>query len=168
MSCLRLRPLSRAFFTDVPDVASLLSVIWARCGVASIVSRWSLLRPHQALFCLRACESAISLKNTLNQYFHTVHNACLSMELDFWWLLAIPAILGIGWISARLDLKHLLADNSALPRSYFRGLNFLLREQHAQPIDAFIEAAIPHPEATELPSALANLFRRRGETGRAI
>ncbi|CCD29410.1 conserved hypothetical protein; TPR domain protein [Candidatus Glomeribacter gigasporarum BEG34] len=90
------------------------------------------------------------------------------MELDFWWLLAIPAIFGLGWISARLDLKHLLAENSALPRSYFRGLNFLLREQHDQAIDAFIEVAKLDPETTELHFALGNLFRRRGETGRAI
>ncbi len=90
------------------------------------------------------------------------------MEFDFWWLLAIPAVFGLGWIAARFDLKHLLAENATLPRSYFRGLNFLLHEQHDRAIDAFIEVVKLDPETTELHFALGNLFRRRGETGRAI
>lgn len=90
------------------------------------------------------------------------------MDFSFWWLLVIPVVFGLGWIAARSDLKHLLAENTTLPRSYFRGLNFLLHEQHDQAIDAFIEVAKLDPETTELHFALGNLFRRRGETGRAI
>jgi lipopolysaccharide assembly protein B len=90
------------------------------------------------------------------------------MEFDFWWLLVIPAAFGLGWMAARFDLKHLLAENANVPRSYFRGLNFLLNEQHDKAIDAFIEVAKLDPETTELHFALGNLFRRRGETARAI
>lgn len=90
------------------------------------------------------------------------------MDLDFWWLLVIPLIFGLGWMAARFDLKHLLAEGAHLPRSYFRGLNFLLSEQHDKAIDAFIEVAKLDPETTELHFALGNLFRRRGETERAI
>ncbi|UUM21116.1 lipopolysaccharide assembly protein LapB [Mycoavidus sp. SF9855] len=90
------------------------------------------------------------------------------MDLDFWWLLVIPLIFGLGWMAARFDLKHLLAEGTNLPRSYFRGLNFLLSEQHDKAIDAFIEVAKLDPETTELHFALGNLFRRRGETERAI
>lgn len=85
------------------------------------------------------------------------------MDLDFWWLLVIPLIFGLGWMAARFDLKHLLAEGTNLPRSYFRGLNFLLSEQHDKAIDAFIEVAKLDPETTELHFALGNLFRRRGE-----
>ena len=90
------------------------------------------------------------------------------MDLDFWWLLLIPAIFGLGWMAARYDLKTLLSESSNLPRSYFRGLNFLLNEQPDKAIDAFIEVVKLDPETTELHFALGSLFRRRGETERAI
>lgn len=90
------------------------------------------------------------------------------MDLDFWWLLAIPVAFAFGWAASRYDLKTLLSENANLPRSYFRGLNFLLNEQPDQAIDAFIEVAKLDPETVELHFALGNLFRRRGETDRAI
>jgi lipopolysaccharide biosynthesis regulator YciM len=90
------------------------------------------------------------------------------MDLDFWWLLVIPVAFAFGWIASRYDLKTLLSENATLPRSYFRGLNFLLNEQHDKAIDAFIEVAKLDPETIELHFALGNLFRRRGETDRAI
>jgi lipopolysaccharide biosynthesis regulator YciM len=90
------------------------------------------------------------------------------MDLDFWWLLVIPIAFALGWMASRYDLKTLLSENANLPRSYFRGLNFLLNEQHDQAIDAFIEVAKLDPETIELHFALGNLFRRRGETERAI
>jgi lipopolysaccharide biosynthesis regulator YciM len=90
------------------------------------------------------------------------------MDLDFWWLLIVPVAFAFGWIAARYDLKTLLSESSNLPRSYFRGLNFLLNEQPDQAIDAFIEVAKLDPETIELHFALGNLFRRRGETDRAI
>ena len=90
------------------------------------------------------------------------------MDLDYWWLLLIPVVFGLGWMAARFDVKHLLSESANLPRSYFRGLNFLLNEQPDQAIDAFIEVVKLDPETTELHFALGNLFRRRGETERAI
>ncbi|PTB18479.1 lipopolysaccharide assembly protein LapB [Trinickia symbiotica] len=90
------------------------------------------------------------------------------MDLDFWWLLIIPVAFALGWMAARYDLKALLSESANLPRSYFRGLNFLLNEQPDQAIDAFIEVVKLDPETIELHFALGNLFRRRGETDRAI
>ena len=55
-----------------------------------------------------------------------------------------------------------------MPRGYFKGLNFLLNEQPDKAIDAFIEIVKLDPETVELHFALGNLFRRRGETERAI
>lgn len=89
-------------------------------------------------------------------------------EIQLWWLLALPLFFGFGWIAARIDIKHLLRESRALPRSYFKGLNFLLNEQPDQAIEAFIEAAKVDPETIELHFALGNLFRRRGEVDRAI
>lgn len=90
------------------------------------------------------------------------------MEIELWWLLALPAFFALGWIAARVDIKHLVRESRALPRSYFRGLNFLLNEQPDQAIEAFLEAARVDTETIELHFALGNLFRRRGETDRAI
>lgn len=90
------------------------------------------------------------------------------MEIDLWWLLALPAFFALGWIAARIDIKHLVRESRALPRSYFRGLNFLLNEQPDKAIEAFLEAARIDTETIELHFALGNLFRRRGETDRAI
>jgi len=90
------------------------------------------------------------------------------VEIDLWWLLALPAFFIMGWIAARIDIKHLVRESRALPRSYFRGLNFLLNEQPDKAIEAFLEAARLDTETIELHFALGSLFRRRGETDRAI
>ena len=58
------------------------------------------------------------------------------MEFEFWWLLALPVFFGMGWVAARVDLKSLLSESRALPSSYFRGLNFLLKEQPDKAIGA--------------------------------
>lgn len=90
------------------------------------------------------------------------------MEFETWWLLAIPAFFALGWIAARVDINHVISDSRTLPRGYFKGLNFLLNEQSDKAIDAFIEIVKLDPETAELHFALGNLFRRRGETERAI
>ena len=90
------------------------------------------------------------------------------MEFEFWWLLAFPLFFGLGWLAARIDIKHLVSESRSLPRSYFKGLNFLLNEQPDKAIEAFIEVVKVDPETIELHFALGNLFRRRGETERAI
>jgi len=90
------------------------------------------------------------------------------LEIQLWWLLALPLFFVLGWIAARIDIKHLVRESRSLPRSYFRGLNFLLNEQPDKAIEAFIEAARVDPETVEMHFALGNLFRRRGETDRAI
>ena len=90
------------------------------------------------------------------------------MEIELWWLLALPLFFGLGWAAARVDIRHLVSESKALPRSYFKGLNFLLNEQPDKAIDAFIEVVSVDPETIELHFALGNLFRRRGEIERAI
>ncbi|MBC3869717.1 lipopolysaccharide assembly protein LapB [Undibacterium oligocarboniphilum] len=90
------------------------------------------------------------------------------MEFEIWWLLGIPLFFTLGWMAARIDIRQLLAESRSLPRGYFKGLNFLLNEQPDKAIDAFIDIVRLDPEAVELHFALGNLFRRRGETERAI
>jgi lipopolysaccharide assembly protein B len=92
------------------------------------------------------------------------------MEFDFQlcWLFGFALFFGLGWLAARIDIKHLLSESRQLPRSYFRGLNFLLNEQPDKAIEAFIEVVKVDPETIELHFALGSLFRRRGEYDRAI
>jgi lipopolysaccharide biosynthesis regulator YciM len=90
------------------------------------------------------------------------------MEFEFWWLLAFPLFFGLGWIAARIDIKHLLSESRALPASYFKGLNFLINEQPDKAIEAFLEVARADQQTTELHFTLGGLFRRRGEVDRAI
>jgi len=91
------------------------------------------------------------------------------MDFDLWWLLPIPAVFfAMGWIAARIDIKHLLRESRALPLSYFRGLNFLLNEQPDKAIESFIEVVKVDPQTIDLHFALGSLFRRQGEIERAI
>ncbi|MBB2919021.1 lipopolysaccharide assembly protein LapB [Cupriavidus alkaliphilus] len=90
------------------------------------------------------------------------------MMFETWWLLVLPLVFGLGWMAARFDVRQMISEQGALPRSYFKGLNFLLNEQPDKAIDAFVEVARLDPETTELHFALGALFRRRGETERAI
>src|SRR5689334_23415610 len=90
------------------------------------------------------------------------------MEIEYWWLLALPLFFALGWLAARIDIRQLLTESRALPTSYFRGLNFLLNEQPDKAIEAFIEVVKVDPQTIELHFALGSLFRRRGEVERAI
>src|SRR5688500_6609849 len=91
------------------------------------------------------------------------------MEFENWWLLGLlPLFFGFGWMAARIDIRQIMHESRALPRSYFKGLNFLLNEQPDKAIEAFIEVVKVDPETVELHFALGSLFRRRGEYDRAI
>ncbi len=90
------------------------------------------------------------------------------MEFEFWWLLTLPLFFSLGWLAARVDLKQLLAESTALPAAYFKGLNFLITNQQDKAIEAFTEAVQANTESLELHFALGSLFRKRGEVDRAI
>jgi lipopolysaccharide biosynthesis regulator YciM len=90
------------------------------------------------------------------------------MEFEFWWLLALPIFFGMGWMAARVDIKSLLSESRALPATYFRGLNFLMKEEPDKAIESFLLVAKENPQTVELQFALGSLFRRRGEVDRAI
>jgi lipopolysaccharide biosynthesis regulator YciM len=90
------------------------------------------------------------------------------MEFELWYLVVLPLVFAAGWFGRGFESRARASDNAALPRSYFRGLNLLLNDQHDKAIDAFIEVVKLDPETIELHHALGNLFRRRGEFDRAV
>jgi lipopolysaccharide biosynthesis regulator YciM len=89
------------------------------------------------------------------------------MEFDFYWLLILPIFFGLGWLAARHEARS-RSPRNGMPDAYFRGLNFLLNDQSDRAVDAFIDVVRIDPETIELHFALGKLFRRRGETDRAI
>ncbi len=88
------------------------------------------------------------------------------------WLLLLPILFGLGWLASRWDLRleNRMDERERLQqqRSTFKGLSLLLNEQPDQAIEALVKIAQLDPETIELHFALGNLFRRRGETERAI
>ena len=41
------------------------------------------------------------------------------MEFEYWGLLGFPLFFGLGWMAARIDIKQIVSESRALPRSYF-------------------------------------------------
>lgn len=92
----------------------------------------------------------------------------MTIEFEYWWLLILPLFFTLGWIAARVDIKQLISESTTLPAAYFKGLNFLIGDQHNKAVEAFSEAIHANSDSLELHFALGSLFRRTGETDRAI
>lgn len=90
------------------------------------------------------------------------------IEFEYWWLLVLPLFFTLGWVAARVDIRQLIAESTTLPAAYFKGLNFLITDQHKKAVEAFTEAININNDSLELHFALGSLFRRTGETDRAI
>ena len=86
-----------------------------------------------------------------------------------WLFFLLPVAALSGWLMARRHYKRRYRPkDSPFSPEYFKGLNYLLNEQPDKAIDVFIGLLEVNSETVETHLALANLFRRRGETDRAI
>jgi lipopolysaccharide biosynthesis regulator YciM len=90
------------------------------------------------------------------------------LEIEYWWLAALPAFFALGWAAARIDIRQIIREARDLPRAYFRALNLLVSDDAERATDVLVELARAERGNTELQLALAGLFRRKGETDRAI
>jgi lipopolysaccharide assembly protein B len=84
------------------------------------------------------------------------------MEFETWWLLIPLACFALGWFAARVDILYVLRDARALPSAYFRGLNYLLRQENDKAVESFVDVSKRDPHALDLQLALGSLFRRQG------
>ncbi len=91
----------------------------------------------------------------------------MNVDFEAWWLLIPLGCFALGWFAARVDIRYVLRDARALPSAYFRGLNFLLREQHDKAVESFVDVSRRDPHALDLQLALGSLFRRQGRLGEA-
>jgi lipopolysaccharide assembly protein B len=94
------------------------------------------------------------------------------IQIETAWLLLLPVLFGLGWLASRWDLRleNRMDERERMlqQRSTFKGLSLLLNEQPDQAIEALVKVAQLDPETIDLHFSLGNLFRRRGETERAI
>ena len=93
---------------------------------------------------------------------------------DLAWLLIPVALLPVaaasGWFAAKRSYGNSQRKVAVqeLRSDYFRGINYLLNEQPDKAIELFIRVLEVDSDTVETHLALGNLYRRRGETDRAI
>lgn len=84
-------------------------------------------------------------------------------------LVLFAAAAGLGWYFARRSASRQAAST---PRhasaEYFQGLNYLLNEEPDKALEVFIRMVDMDADTVDTHFALGALFRRRGETERAI
>jgi lipopolysaccharide biosynthesis regulator YciM len=90
------------------------------------------------------------------------------VEFEFWWLLIIPLFFGLGWFAARIDIAQIISESTDFPSSYFKGLNFLIKNQYEKAAEAFSQAVKINNESLEIHFVLGSLYRRTGQLDKAI
>ena len=75
----------------------------------------------------------------------------------------------VGWLIGRNNPRRKQRqETSQFSKDYFVGLNYLLNEQPDEAVDVFIRMLDVDQNTVETHMALGSLFRKRGETNRAI
>lgn len=84
-------------------------------------------------------------------------------------VLLFAAAAGLGWYFARVSTtRRLAARPRPVSAEYFQGLNYLLNEEPDKALEVFIRMVDMDADTVDTHFALGALFRRRGETERAI
>lgn len=93
----------------------------------------------------------------------------MSAADSFLLLLLFAAAAGLGWYFARRSQPR-VAPGARTPVSaeYFQGLNYLLNEEPDKAFEVFIRMVDLDADTVDTHFALGALFRKRGETERAI
>jgi lipopolysaccharide biosynthesis regulator YciM len=84
-------------------------------------------------------------------------------------LLLVSLVGATGWLIGRNNpRKKAKQEQQQFSKDYFVGLNYLLNEQPDEAVDVFIRMLEVDKNTVETHMALGSLFRKRGETHRAI
>lgn len=84
-------------------------------------------------------------------------------------LFLFAAAAGLGWYFARRSTVRKFAGSPRhVSAEYFQGLNYLLNEEPDKALEVFIRMVDMDADTVDTHFALGALFRRRGETERAI
>ncbi len=102
------------------------------------------------------------------------------MEFEPWWLLALPLFFALGWWASRLERRTSGQEHEQVSPATRRhaarreedeptqALLALLRDAPERAIEILTLQIQKEPDSAALQSALALLYRNRGETDRAI
>jgi lipopolysaccharide biosynthesis regulator YciM len=93
----------------------------------------------------------------------------MSAADTFLLLLLFAAAAGMGWYFARRSQRQSPAGQPRqVSAEYFQGLNYLLNEEPDKALEVFMHMVDMDADTVDTHFALGALFRRRGETERAI
>jgi lipopolysaccharide assembly protein B len=93
----------------------------------------------------------------------------MSAADTFLLLVLFAAAAGLGWYFAHRSMVRKLAGGPRhVSAEYFQGLNYLLNEEPDKALEVFIRMVDMDADTVDTHFALGALFRRRGETERAI
>jgi lipopolysaccharide assembly protein B len=90
------------------------------------------------------------------------------VEIDLAWLLVLPMLFALGWVTARYDRRQQRRENRGVSRDVLNGLSDVLADDLEAATESLLAAARLAPDATELHRSVGNLYRRRGLIDRAI
>ena len=86
-------------------------------------------------------------------------------------LVLIGLFLGLvirGWFSSKISVSKPDIKKGQESTAFLKGINYLLSNNHDQAIEEFTKAVQINSDTIETYMALGNLFRTKGEVGRAI
>jgi len=98
----------------------------------------------------------------------------MSAEITLWLGLSLVGVLLLGWALMRLlrpSARHSASASGALidsSQQCIEGLNYLLNNQQDKALELFIKLVQVNDETIETHIALGNIYRRTGETEKAI
>jgi len=90
------------------------------------------------------------------------------VELDPVWLLVLPLVFALGWITARYDRGQQRSEGKHASAEVLSAMSALLANDAPAATDKLLSAARLDPDASELHRAVGNLYRKRGLVDRAI
>jgi lipopolysaccharide assembly protein B len=90
------------------------------------------------------------------------------VEIDLAWLLVLPMVFALGWITARHDKSQQGREARRVSSEVLNGLSDVLANDLEAATQSLLSAARLAPDATELHRSVGNLYRRRGMIDRAI
>ena len=92
--------------------------------------------------------------------------------MEWTWFLVASLVILAAWFWRSTSRRHAEKSGSTslrnIPPEYLKGLNYVLNEQQDKAIEVFIKMLEVDSDTVETHLALGHLFRRRGETERAI
>ena len=83
-----------------------------------------------------------------------------------WLVLLLPVAAASGWLAATVS-RFQWPIRNRVPAVYLQGINYLLNEQHDKALELFFGGLDVDSKTIEIHLTLGNLYRQRGEIGRA-